>query len=748
MTARVREMERDGKVYAAGEPLSTCKVRGAHGLFGLLHIFHLPPPTTVAHSTTTPIPSDSGSVSPTLVASVPGTPSDLSASASLPLPAADTSRPPTPSALAVPGTADSDGDDDDNRHHTTDPFSFAHHLRKRRADCVIELLDPRPAKLPRSSVLDPAVDHDMRFNVPGPSASASTSTSSLGLNGESNGDALPTNGYSASKSSVELVRPGWSSLYKDSQLDREQVMRVVLQALRDVGYSETAATLEAESGYKLESSDVAQFRHSIKAGLWDDAAATLVRLGVTAENELRAGRFLISQQKYLEQLEALQPTAALQTLRGELAVYCTDPERLHHLSSLIMCASSADVMERARWDGAEGTSRERLLTDLQRFISPSLMLPPRRLDGLLAQARAYQRATCAYHQSESDNFSLYTDHSCTRAQFPTLTSHILAEHTDEVWRIEWSHDGRYLASTSQDKTVIIWRIGPETEPATRACSAERVLSGHENAVNALAWSPDDKVLLTSAEQVIKMWNVTTGTSIRDLQSEPNTDMISSLVWLPDGSGFVSGSMDCHIIVWDSTGQKLHELGVIDDKPLSIRVTDLAITPDGARLVAVGTVAPTVPSGNNFDPSRQRRSMKVFNMRTKAEIFSAGLVNEVTSVKTTADSRYALISHAPDEVQLWDLDNQRMCRKYTGQQQGKHVIRSCLGGADEDFILSGSEDQRIYVWRRDTGALLEVLSGHGPGCVNDVAWNPVEPGLFASCSDDHTVRLWCPPPSSL
>lgn len=158
------------------------------------------------------------------------------------------------------------------------------------------------------------------------------------------------------------------------------------------------------------------------------------------------------------------------------------------------------------------------------------MLPPRRLDTLLTQARVYQRSTCAYHQAASpaDSFSLYVDHSCTRAQFPTLTSHILAEHTDEVWRLEWSHDGRHLASTSQDKTAIIWKIGvrkhrlsetvrkgygvlnyiqPETAPAIRDCVVEHVLSGYECPVNALAWSPDDKVLLTSAEQVIKMWDV-------------------------------------------------------------------------------------------------------------------------------------------------------------------------------------------------------------------------------------------------
>lgn len=50
---------------------------------------------------------------------------------------------------------------------------------------------------------------------------------------------------------------------------------------------ETASTLEIESGYKLESPDVTQLRYSIENGLWDDAAAFLLRLGVTMESELR-----------------------------------------------------------------------------------------------------------------------------------------------------------------------------------------------------------------------------------------------------------------------------------------------------------------------------------------------------------------------------------------------------------------------------------------------------------------------------
>ena len=65
--------------------------------------------------------------------------------------------------------------------------------------------------------------------------------------------------------------------------------------------------------------------------------------------------------------------------------------------------------------------------------------------------------------------------------------------------------------------------------------------------------------------------------------------------------------------------------------------------------------------------------------------------------------------------------------------------------DSNSYLS---DGRVYIWHRDTGVLLEVLQGHGTGSVNAVAWNPVNERLFASCSDDGTVRIWESPHAAL
>lgn len=101
------------------------------------------------------------------------------------------------------------------------------------------------------------------------------------------------------------------------------------------------------------------------------------------------------------------------------------------------------------------------------YIPSSLMIPPRRFVTLLDQARLHQISQCIYHNAPvtSQHFSLYADHTCDTDLFPRITTTILQVHTDEVWSLEWSHSGKFLASASKDKSVIIWSVGVRVYPS-------------------------------------------------------------------------------------------------------------------------------------------------------------------------------------------------------------------------------------------------------------------------------------------
>jgi len=334
------------------------------------------------------------------------------------------------------------------------------------------------------------------------------------------------------------------------------------------------------------------------------------------------------------------------------------------------------------------------------------------------------------------------------ADFAAMTVHTLTAHENEVWLIQWSHDGHGLASASLDHTAIIWRANGSAGVENPEFVAEQVLR-HEAAVDAVAWSKDDSILVTSCDNTITLWNANTGVMI--YTAVQHIETVASLGWLPDDSGFVSGSMDCHVIIWKKDGSVRSDLGG------EIRILDLSPTPDGASIVVIGLRRRAAmldadsreasKTNTNTDPAvprddTPRSVILVYDLRTQQPRQLTEMSGELTSVSVSSDSRFALVNHAEKgqpELQLWDLESGQVVRNFTGQKQGTYVIRSCFGGNDT-LVLSGSEDGKVYVWNRE-GTLLAVLSGHGSGAVNTVASSPQQPTVFASCSDDNTIRIW-------
>lgn len=131
--------------------------------------------------------------------------------------------------------------------------------------------------------------------------------------------------------------------------DREEVTRILIQALTDLGYNGAAGSLSKESGYDVESPTVAAFRNAVLQGEWTEAEELLFG-AATAPSEdggvsihgnglvLAEGvdknvmRFWLRQQKFLELLEERDTGRALMVLRLELTPLYQDTNKLHFLS--------------------------------------------------------------------------------------------------------------------------------------------------------------------------------------------------------------------------------------------------------------------------------------------------------------------------------------------------------------------------------------------------------------------------------
>jgi WD40 repeat protein len=181
---------------------------------------------------------------------------------------------------------------------------------------------------------------------------------------------------------------------------------------------------------------------------------------------------------------------------------------------------------------------------------------------------------------------------------------------------------------------------------------------------------------------------------------------------------------------------------------TLRVHDLALSPNGQRLVVL-----------------LEKRIHVYDFTSYEKIYEWALDGNIklTSVNISQDSQYMLISMNENKIKLMDIDTGEVVESYSGHVQKQYIIRSAFGGANENFVVSGSEgkftsgllrgvfancatDSRIYIWRTN-GMLVEALDGHTEGCVNAVAWHPKDPKQFASAGDDHKVRIWKPIPSN-
>jgi ribosome assembly protein 4 len=136
----------------------------------------------------------------------------------------------------------------------------------------------------------------------------------------------------------------------------------------------------------------------------------------------------------------------------------------------------------------------------------------------------------------SDDFTLYLwDPSCSKKPIVRMVG-----HQQPVNFVQFSPDGRFIASASFDNSVRLWN----GLTGKFVCT----LRGHVQDVYQLCWSSDSRMLCSSSkDSTMKVWDLRT----KKLKSElpGHADEVYAVDWSPDGYRLVSGGKDCVLKIW-------------------------------------------------------------------------------------------------------------------------------------------------------------------------------------------------------
>ncbi|GAB7364007.1 hypothetical protein MBLNU230_g4566t1 [Neophaeotheca triangularis] len=342
--------------------------------------------------------------------------------------------------------------------------------------------------------------------------------------------------------------------------------------------------------------------------------------------------------------------------------------------------------------------------------------------------------------------------------------------TRTVWAMEFSKDGKYLASAGGDGVLRVWAVlstpedrqkheSLEARETTNGQDTERLnapvfqsapwreFAGHTSTILDVSWSKNNFLLSSSMDKTVRLWHVTRPECLLTFK---HNDYVPSIAFHPkDDRFFLAGSLDSKLRLWS-----IPEKSVAFSTQLPDMITAVAFTPDGKSIVAgclSGLCMFYETEGLRYQTQIHVRSTRGQNAKgskiTGIHAYNDSVTGDVKLLVTSNDSR----------IRVYNFRDKSLELKLRGNLNTSSQIRATLSD-DGRYIACGSEDHRTHIWSPFEPTLAPATDGRekkpmecfetSDTIATAVCFAPTKTKLCLSRADDPLYDLCNPPPVTL